>query len=77
MPRTAQPDPVLADVLRRMREQRSLTREAVAWKAGVSVATLARIETGVAAPSWDSVCRIIAAFDVTLAELAQAIEAAS
>ena len=40
-----------------------------------AVATLARIETGVAAPSLDSVRRIIAAFDVSLSELARAIEA--
>ncbi len=74
MPRAARSDPVLAEVLRRLREERALTREAVAWRAGISVATLARIETGVAAPSWDSVCRIIAALEVSLSELAGAIE---
>ena len=51
-----------------------MTQEAVAWHAGIAVATLAKIENAQTAPSWDSVRRIIAALDVSLTELAKALE---
>jgi transcriptional regulator with XRE-family HTH domain len=75
VPRAPQPDTALASVLKRAREDREMTQEAVAWNAGVAVATLAKIENAQTAPSWDSVRRIIDALGVSLAELAAAIEA--
>lgn len=75
MPRAPQPDQALAAVLKRLRDERQTTQEAVAWHAGIAVATLAKIENAQTAPSWDSVCRIIGALDVSLAELAAAVEA--
>jgi len=74
MPRAPAPDQALAVALRRLREERGLTREAVAFNAGIAVASLARIENAKAAPSWDSVRRIIEALDVSLIELATAVE---
>ena len=74
MPRAPQPDPALASALKHAREQRQMTQEAVAWHAGIAVATLAKIENAQTAPSWDSVRRIIAALDVSLTELAKALE---
>lgn len=53
-----------------------MTQEAVAWHAGIAVATLAKIENAQTAPSWDSVRRIIDSMGVSLAELAASIEAA-
>ena len=75
MPRAPQPDPALASVLKRLRQQHEMTQESVAWHAGIAVATLAKIENGQTVPSWDSVCRIIAALDVSLVDLAAAVEA--
>ncbi len=51
-----------------------MTQEAVAWHAGIAVATLAKIENAQTAPSWDSVCRVIDALGVSLTELAAAVE---
>jgi transcriptional regulator with XRE-family HTH domain len=75
MPRAPQPDQALAAVLKRLRDERQTTQEAVAWHAGIAVATLAKIENAQTAPSWDSVCRISDALGVSLAELATAVEA--
>jgi DNA-binding XRE family transcriptional regulator len=75
VPRSPAPDPVLAAVLKRMREEREITQETLAFHAGLSVGTLGRIEVARTAPSWDSVCRIIDALNVSLSELAKAIEA--
>jgi transcriptional regulator with XRE-family HTH domain len=73
VPRAPDPDHALAAVLKRLREQRQMTQEAVAWHAGIAVATLQKIENAQAAPSWDSVRRIIEALGVSLTELADAI----
>lgn len=75
MPRSATPDLALAVVLKRLREERQITQEALAYNAGLSVGTLGRIEVGRTAPSWDSVRRIIDALGVSLSELAKAVEA--
>ncbi len=75
VPRSPDPDPALAATLKRLREEREITQETLAYHAGLSVGTLGRIEVGRTAPSWDSVRRIIDALDVSLAELAAAIEA--
>jgi transcriptional regulator with XRE-family HTH domain len=75
VPRAPAPDHALAAVLKRLREERGMTQESVAWHAGIAVATLQKIEHGQTAPSWDSVRRITDALGVSLAELAAAIEA--
>ena len=74
MPRKATPDPNLAAILKRLREDRGLTQEHVAWHAGIAVSSLAKIENAQTAPHWESVMRILGALDVTLAELAAALE---
>jgi transcriptional regulator with XRE-family HTH domain len=74
MPRSPQPDQALATVLKRLRDEHEMTQEAVAWHAGIAVATLAKIENAQTVPSWDSVCRIIEALGVSLSELAGAVE---
>ena len=75
VPRSPAPDQTLAAVLKQLREQRGITQEMLAYRAGLSVGTLGRIEVGRTAPSWDSVQRIIEALGVTLADLAAVIEA--
>jgi transcriptional regulator with XRE-family HTH domain len=75
MPRSPDPDVALAAALKRLREERKITQETLAYNAGLSVGTLGRIEVARTAPSWDSVRRIIDALGVSLAELAEAVEA--
>jgi transcriptional regulator with XRE-family HTH domain len=74
VPRSAKPDPKLAAVLKRLREDRGLSQEHVAWHASLSVSTLAKIEHAQTAPHWDSVMRILSALGVTLNQLAEEIE---
>ncbi len=76
VPRSPAPDPSLAAALKGLREQRAITQEVLAFNAGISVGTLARIEGARTAPSWDSVRRIIDALGVSYAELAAALESA-
>jgi transcriptional regulator with XRE-family HTH domain len=75
MPRPLDPDPALAAALRRLREARGLTQEHVAHEAGVTMGTLSKIETGAASPAWATVVAITTALDVSLSELAKAVEA--
>jgi transcriptional regulator with XRE-family HTH domain len=77
VPRSANPDPALATVIRRLREERGITREALAFHAGITTGSLARIELAQSVPGWDTVRSIAKALDVSLSQLAKAIEAAS
>jgi transcriptional regulator with XRE-family HTH domain len=76
MPRTPKPDPALAAAVRGLRENSGLTREALAYNAGITIGSLARIELAQASPGWDTVRRIAGALDVSISRLAAAIEAA-
>lgn len=67
-------DPALAAALRRLREARGLSQEAVAHQAGVSYTTLAKIELGRSGPAWETVRRIADALGITLLELAAEVE---
>jgi transcriptional regulator with XRE-family HTH domain len=73
--RTSNPDPGLAAVIRRLREARGVTREALALHAGITTGSLAWIELAQSVPGWDTVLSIADALDVSLSELAKAIEA--
>lgn len=74
MPQGPPPDPALGPVLKQLREARGLTQEQLAYEAKITTGTLSKIETGQASPAWATVRQIIAALDVTLAELAAAVE---
>ena len=74
VPRQLAPDPTLAIVLRRLRVERGATQEALAFRSGITTGSLARIELGQASPAWTTVRAIIAALDVSLVELATAVE---
>jgi len=76
VPRHLPPDPALASVLRRLREERGATQEALAYRSGITTGTLARIELGQASPAWATVRVIATALEVSLVELARAVEAA-
>jgi transcriptional regulator with XRE-family HTH domain len=63
------PDQALAAALRKLREDRGLTREAVAFKAGLTTGSLARIELGQADPRWTTVRDIAKALGVPMRDL--------
>jgi transcriptional regulator with XRE-family HTH domain len=67
-------DPDLARALRTLRERQARSQEAVAHEAGVTVATLARIERAQANPTWLTVRQIAEALGVTLRDLADEID---
>jgi transcriptional regulator with XRE-family HTH domain len=75
VPRKSAPDPALAAVLRRLRVERGITQEALAHDSGLTTGSLARIELGQASPAWATVRQIAEALDVSLVELAGAVEA--
>jgi transcriptional regulator with XRE-family HTH domain len=74
MPRQFAPDPTLAAVLRRLRVERGTTQEALAFRSGITTGSLARIELGQASPAWTTVRQIAEALDVSLVDLATAVE---
>jgi transcriptional regulator with XRE-family HTH domain len=61
-------------VLRRLREERGLSQEALAYQAGLTAGSLARIELGQASPAWSTVRQIARALDVSLVDLAADVE---
>ncbi|HTZ87420.1 MAG TPA: helix-turn-helix transcriptional regulator [Solirubrobacteraceae bacterium] len=76
MPRSPKPDPALAVALRSLREEKGLTRETLAFHAGITTASLARIELAQATPGWDTIRKIVAALNLTISRFAAAVEAA-
>jgi transcriptional regulator with XRE-family HTH domain len=71
-----QPDQDLAALLKRLREEKKVTQEQLAFDAGITASALSRIERGLNSPGWMTVKRIVEALDVTLIELATHLEAA-
>jgi transcriptional regulator with XRE-family HTH domain len=52
-----------------------MTLEALAFKSGVSIGSLGRIELGRSSAAWSTVSQIADALGVSLTELAAAVEA--
>jgi transcriptional regulator with XRE-family HTH domain len=71
---TYAPDPVLGQVLRDLRGERS--QEDVGHHAGVTAATVGRMELAKSKPDWASVRSVVDALGVSLVELATAVERA-
>ncbi len=70
MPRDAPAHLGLARAVRQLREQRGRTQEHLAYEAGVTATSLARLESGRVNPSWATVRGIARALDVPMSELA-------
>jgi transcriptional regulator with XRE-family HTH domain len=68
------PDQTLALLLKRLREDRGLTQEQLAFDTGLSASALSRIERGLNNPAWTTVVQIAKALDVTVTELAAQME---
>lgn len=67
------PDPRLGPALRAFRERRGQSQEDLAHYAGITTPALSRIESSKSNPSWTTVISILAALDVSLADLEAAI----
>jgi transcriptional regulator with XRE-family HTH domain len=74
MPKRPGPDEALAATLREMREERDESQESLAYRSGISAGSLARIELGQASPGWATVRQIARALNVSMRELAAAVE---
>jgi transcriptional regulator with XRE-family HTH domain len=68
-------DQALPGVLRRLRETRGFSQEATAQAAGISLNTYSRIERGYTTPLWTTVIQLADALEVSIVELAEAVEA--
>jgi len=71
----AEPDRALAAVLRRLREDRDLSQETLAFHAGITSGSLARIELGQSSPAWATVRDVARALGVSIVDLATLVEA--
>jgi transcriptional regulator with XRE-family HTH domain len=60
--------------LKRLREEREMTQEQLAFDAGITASSLSRIERGINTPGWTTLTRIASALEVSLEELAQRFE---
>jgi transcriptional regulator with XRE-family HTH domain len=67
-------DPALALALRRLRHERRLSQEALAFKANVTISTLSRVERGESSPTWTTLRSIARALDLSIEELVAAVE---
>lgn len=74
MPPRAEPQAVLGEVVKQLREERRLTQEAVAYAAGVHPTWVSRLEGGKLNPSWGMVARVADALGVEVSDLAKAAE---
>jgi len=68
-----EPDPSGATV-RRLRHERGITQEALAFDADVTIATLSRIERGVSGPKVATLRKIAVALNMSLVELVTTVE---
>jgi transcriptional regulator with XRE-family HTH domain len=69
-----QPDFILAELLKQLREDREITQEQLAFDAGLTASALSRIERGINSPGWMTVRRLAEALDVSLADIATEVE---
>jgi XRE family transcriptional regulator, regulator of sulfur utilization len=75
MPRRASEDKSLGVVFRRLREARGESQESLAYRAGITSGTLARLELGQSDPTWTTIRAVARALDVSLRDLGAAVEA--
>lgn len=71
------PQTVLGEVLRELRDQQGVTQRAIADKADLTYAHYCNIESGLSNPLWGTMRRIADAFGVPVSEIAKREEARS
>ena len=69
MSRKLLPAPILARRLRELREAATLTRNALAVRAGISPILVHRLEDGAHGCTWTTACRLADALGVSVAAL--------
>jgi transcriptional regulator with XRE-family HTH domain len=69
-----QTDVAFAALLKRLREERKITQEQLAFEAGITASALSRIERGLNDPGWTTVNHIAKAMGITLVELVAEID---
>jgi len=74
MPPRAEPQAVLGQAVRKLREDKGLTQEAVAHAAGVHPTWVSRLEGGKLNPAWGMVERVAVALGIKVSDLAKAAE---
>jgi transcriptional regulator with XRE-family HTH domain len=74
VPKPSKRDCALATVVRRLREQRGQSQEQLGYRAGLTAGALARIELAQSAPAWATVLDIAHALELSLVDLAAAVE---
>jgi transcriptional regulator with XRE-family HTH domain len=74
MKRVNRPDQQFAAIVLRVRKERGITQEDLAYEANLTISAMARIERGESNPAWTSVLSVIAALGITLRDLAGAVE---
>jgi transcriptional regulator with XRE-family HTH domain len=67
-------DKALCVVLRRIRTERGLSQEDVAFRAGITTGSYARIELWQASPTWATVRQIAGALDLSMEQLGAAVD---
>lgn len=75
MPPPLPRDPALGAAVRRIRKDRGLAQEALAHRAGMTFATVAKLELAQSAPAWATVRAIAKALDVSMGELGATVDA--
>jgi transcriptional regulator with XRE-family HTH domain len=74
MPPRADPQAALGEAIKRLREDRGLSQEAVALAADVHQTWISRLESGTLNPSWGMVSRVAIALGVQVSDVAKAAE---
>lgn len=74
MARSLPPVPALGESLRRLREKRGMTQEAVGHEAGLTLGAYGRIERSEVAPAWPTVRAIARGLGVSMKELGAEVD---
>jgi transcriptional regulator with XRE-family HTH domain len=74
MPRES-PNPAFGQAVRELRRERGLTQEQVAFAAGVTPDNLSHIENATRDPLWTTAERIAESLELSIAQLAEEVEA--
>ncbi|HSZ70264.1 MAG TPA: helix-turn-helix transcriptional regulator [Solirubrobacteraceae bacterium] len=74
MPHPEDANLALGVAIRRIRERRATTQEALAHEAQVTTGTLSKLERGQTTPTWSTVVKIAAALGISLRDLGGEIE---
>jgi transcriptional regulator with XRE-family HTH domain len=68
-------DPRFGAAIRRLRQERGLSQERFAGKAGITISTINATERSRTNPTWTTVVTLAEGLDMSVAQLAEAVEA--